>query len=121
MSLFNNTIFITVLIVMSMVGLLSHRGFDYFPKINNQVINTPAVFGLLIMLNGMYGSTGLVEKPSIFEDIASNTFVKGGILYLLAYAAARDFEDATFLLVLFLTVTQFVRTKEERQKHPYIL
>ena len=121
MSVFNNTIFISSLLVMSMYGLLTHKGFDYFPKANNEIINTPIVYGLLIMLNGMYGSSGLMQKPSIFEDIASNKFIKMFILYLLAYAAARDFEDAVFLLVMFLAVTQLVRTKEERQKHPYIL
>lgn len=121
MSLFNNTIFVSLLLILSVVGLLGHKGIDYFPVANNKVINTPLVFGLMIMLNSLYGSTGLIEKPSIFEDIAANKFIKMFLLYLLSYAAARDFEDAVFLLVLFLAVTQLVRTKEERQKHPYII
>jgi len=106
---------------MSMSGLLMHKGFDYFPKANNEFFNTPLVYGLLIMLHSMYGASGLIEQPSVFENIASNKFVKMFILYLISYAAARDFEDAVFLLVMFLAVTQLVRTKEEREKHPYIL
>ena len=121
MSAFNNTIFISALVLMSMFGLLTHKGFDYFPKMNNELFNTPLVYGLLIMLHSMYGASGLIEKPSVFENIASNKFAKMFILYLVSYAAARDFEDATFLLVMFLAVTQLVRTKEEREKHPYIL
>lgn len=121
MSVFNNNIFISTLLVMSMYGLITHKSFDYFPKVNNEFFNTPFVYGLLITLQGMYGSSGLVEKPSIFENIASNKFAKMFILYLLSYAAARDFEDAVFLLIMFLAVTQLVRTKEERQKHPYII
>jgi hypothetical protein len=121
MSVFTNTIIITIMLVASVYGLTLHKGLDYFPKANNQIFNTPAVFGLLIMLNGMYGSPALVEKPSIFKDIASNKIAKAFILYLISYAAARDFEDAIFLLILFLAVTQLFRTKEERQKHPYIL
>jgi len=121
MSVFSNNIFISTLLVMSMSGLLMHKGFDYFPKANNEFFNTPLVYGLLIMLHSMYGASGLIEQPSVFENIASNKFVKMFILYLISYAAARDFEDAVFLLVMFLAVTQLVRTKEEREKHPYIL
>jgi len=121
MSVFNNNIFISTLLVMSMYGLIAHKGFDYFPKMNNEIFNTPLVYGILIMLHSMYGASGLIEKPSVFENIASNKFIKMFILYLISYAAARDFEDAVFLLVMFLAVTQLVRTKEERQKHPYIL
>lgn len=106
---------------MSMSGLLMHKGFDYFPKANNEFFNTPLVYGLLITLHSMYGASGLIEQPSVFENIASNKFVKMFILYLISYTAARDFEDAVFLLVMFLAVTQLVRTKEEREKHPYIL
>jgi hypothetical protein len=121
MSVFSNNIFISTLLVMSMSGLLMHKGFDYFPKANNEFFNTPLVYGLLIMLHSMYGASGLIEQPSVFENVASNKFVKMFILYLISYAAARDFEDAVFLLVMFLAVTQLVRTKEEREKHPYIL
>jgi hypothetical protein len=42
-------------------------------------------------------------------------------LFLLAFAAVRDFEDTLLIVVLFLAITQLIRTKEERERHPTIL
>lgn len=105
---------------LSIAGLVAHDNFDYFGKTEN-VVNGPLVFGITILLHSVFGASGVTEKPKLLENMSGNPFFKFFTLFLLAFAAVRDFEDTLLVVVLFLAITQLIRTKEERERHPTIL
>lgn len=108
------------MIALSSIGMVFHTGVDYLPKSEN-VVNGPLVFGVIILLQSVFGAPGITETPKMVYDLMQNVYFKFATLMLLAFAAVRDFEDTIFLMVLFLGITQMMRTKEERKRHPYIL
>lgn len=105
---------------LSVAGLIAHDGFDYFAKTEN-VVNGPLIYGITILMHSVFGASGVTEKPQILERVSNTSFFKFLTLFILAFAAVRDFEDTILVLVLFLAVTQLIRTKEERERHPTIL
>jgi hypothetical protein len=105
---------------LSIAGLFAHDGFDYFGRTEN-FVNGPLVFGITILLHSVFGASGVTEKPKILDSVSENVFFKFFTLILLAFSAVRDFEDTIFVTLLFLSLTQLLRTKEERKRHPTIL
>jgi hypothetical protein len=112
--------FLISMILLSTLGMVLHTGVDYLPK-SEEVVNGPLVFGIIILLQSIFGAPGITETPKMVFDLMQNVYFKFATLMVLAFAAARDFEDTIFLTVLFLGITQLIRTKEERERHPYIL
>lgn len=105
---------------LAVAGLVAHDGFDYFGKAEN-VVNGPLIYGVTILLHSVFGASGVTEKPKALTSVSENSFFKFFTLFLLAFAAVRDFEDTILVMLLFLAITQLVRTKEERERHPTIL
>jgi protein-S-isoprenylcysteine O-methyltransferase Ste14 len=105
---------------LSVAGLLAHDGFDYFAKTEN-VVNGPLIYGVTILMHSVFGASGVTEKPKALTSVSENPLFKFFTLFLLAFAAVRDFEDTLLIVVLFLAITQLIRTKEERERHPTIL
>jgi hypothetical protein len=108
------------LVALSITGLVAHDGFDYFSKTEN-FINGPLVYGITILMHSVFGASGVTEKPKALTSVSENSMFKFFTLFLLAFAAVRDFEDTVLVVVLFLAITQLIRTKEERERHPTIL
>lgn len=117
---FENSIILSILGLLSIAGLITHSDIDYFAQSEN-VVNGPLVYGLVILIHSIFGASGVTEKPKVLDRFSNNVFAKFFILLLLAFTAVRDFEDTIFLSLLFLAVTQLLRSKEERKRHPYIL
>lgn len=115
-----NNIVLASLALLSISGLVAHSDFDYFSKTEN-VVNGPMIYGITILMHSIFGASGVTEKPNVLNKATDNTYVKFFILLLLAFAAVRDFEDTIFVVLLFLAITQLLRDKEERKRHPYIL
>ena len=115
-----STPFLFAIGALAVAGLIANDGHDYFSRTEN-VVNGPLIFGLTILLHSAYGAPGVTDRPEILTKLTDNLFVKFFILLLLAFAAVRDFEDTLFITLLFLVVTQLLRTKEERERHPTIL
>lgn len=115
-----NTIVLSLLGLLAVSGLVIHTDFDYFAKTEN-IVNGPIIYGIIILLHSVFGASGITEKPKALDAVMDNTFFKFFVLLILAFAAVRDFEDTIFVSVLFLAITQLLRTKEERKRHPYIL
>lgn len=113
-------VFPILMIVVSVVGLLMHRGSNYSSRAQ-MVVNSPFVFGILLMLHSFYGSKGITQPPAIFERIAKTRFMKIFTLLLVAFVATRDLEDSLFAVMMFLGFTQLLRTPAERAAHPAIL
>lgn len=117
---FENSIILSLLGLLSIAGLVTHTDIDYFAQSEN-VVNGPMVYGIIILIHSIFGASGITEKPKALDQFSDNTFAKFFILLLLAFTAVRDFEDTIFLSLLFLAVTQLLRSNEERKRHPYIL
>lgn len=115
-----STPFLLAVTALSVAGLIANDGHDYFVQTEN-FVNGPLIFGITILLHSAYGAPGVTDRPKVLETLMQNFFVKVFILFLLAFAAVRDFEDTIFVTLLFLTITQLLRTKEERERHPTIL
>lgn len=103
-----------------MYGLLLHNNLDYFTKTEN-IVNAPAIYGIIMLLQTVFGAPGITEKPKILDNIQNNKIAKFVALLLLSFAIVRDFEDAVFVTAFFLAITQLLRSKEEREKNPNIL
>lgn len=109
-----------VMILMAVAGLVLHRQSDYSVRAQ-QIINSPFVFGILLMLHSFYGTKGITDAPAVFERIGKTRFMKIFTLLLVAFVATRDIEDSLFAVMMFLGFTQLLRTPEERAAHPAIL
>jgi hypothetical protein len=115
-----NPFVLSLLGLLAISGLVVHNNFDYLAK-TEDIVNGPLIYGIIILLHSVFGASGITEKPKVLDTLADNIGAKFFILLLLAFAAVRDFEDTIFIAVLFLVVTQLLRNKEERKRHPYIL
>lgn len=115
-----NSLLLSILAVFSVYGLLLHNNFDYFSKTEN-IVNAPAIYGLVVLLQTVFGAPGITDKPKIFDKIQESALAKFLVLFVLAFAVVRDLEDAVFVMLLFLAVIQLLRTKKEREAHPNIL
>lgn len=108
------------MILLAIAGLALHRGNNYSARAQ-QIINSPYVFGILLMLHSFYGSKGITDAPAVMKNISKNRFVKVFTLLLVAFVATRDLEDSLFAAMMFLGWTQVLRTPAERASHPAIL
>lgn len=115
-----NTIVLTILAIMSVAGLNMHGRFNYFPIISKYV-DGPFIYGIIVMFHSAFGAGGLLDKPKRLSMLMDQTWFKFMSLMIVSYAAVRDIEDMVFLLLLFLTSLQLLRTKQERRDHPYIV
>jgi hypothetical protein len=113
-------IFPILMILLAVAGLVLHRGNNYSARAQ-QIINSPFVFGILLMLHSFYGSKGITEPPAVLTSISKSRFVKIFTLLLVGFVATRDLEDTLFATMMFLGATQLLRTPAERAKHPAIL
>lgn len=115
-----NSLILSLLVLFSVYGILLHNNFDYFSQAEN-VVNAPAIYGVIMLLQTIFGAPGITEKPKIFDKIQESVVAKFIALYVLAFAVVRDFEDAVFVTILALAMIQLLRSKEEREAHPNIL
>jgi len=113
-------IFSMLMIVGAFIGLVLFRGENISNKAQ-RAVNSPFVYGILVMLHGVYGSKGITEPPAALATLLARPGAKIFTLLLVSFAAVRDLEDAVFAAVLFLGLTQFMRSPTERRAKPHIL
>ena len=109
-----------LMVIGSLTGLVLYRGENISNKAQ-RAVNSPFIYGIILMLHGVYGSKGITTPPMLLKALFDRPGMKVFTLYLLAFAATRDLEDALFAAVLFLGLTQLLRTPTERNQHPGIL
>ena len=109
-----------LMVIGSLTGLVLYRGENISNKAQ-RAVNSPFIYGIILMLHGVYGSKGITTPPMLLKALCDRPGMKVFTLYLLAFAATRDLEDALFASVLFLGLTQLLRTPTERNQHPGIL
>ena len=117
---FQNTYFLILLSILSVAGVTMHRSFNYLPK-TSKYIDSALFYGVIILFHSVFGTSGVTDKPAILDKLMTMTWFKFFTLVLVTYAAVRDIEDTIFMSVLFLSLVQLMRTKEERRQHPNIL
>ena len=109
-----------LMVIGSLTGLVLYRGQNLSNKAQ-RAVNSPFIYGIILMLHGVYGSKGITKPPTLLKSLFDRPGMKVFTLYLLAFAATRDLEDALFAAVLFLGLTQLFRTPTERNQHPGLL
>ena len=109
-----------LMVIGSLTGLVLYRGQNLSNKAQ-RAVNSPFIYGIILMLHGVYGSKGITTPPMLLKALFDRPGMKVFTLYLLAFAATRDLEDALFAAVLFLGLTQLLRTPTERNQHPGLL
>jgi len=109
-----------LMVIGSLTGLVLYRGENISNKAQ-RAVNSPFIYGIILMLHGVYGSKGITTPPMLLKSLFDRPGMKVFTLYLLAFAATRDLEDALFASVLFLGLTQLLRTPTERKQHPGLL
>jgi hypothetical protein len=117
---FQNTYVLILLSILSITGVTLHRSFNYFPKTSNY-IDSALFYGIIILFHSIFGTSGVTDKPIFLERMMAMTWFKFFTLMVVTYAAVRDIEDTIFMSVLFLSLVQLMRTKEERRRYPNIL
>lgn len=113
-------IFSILMVIGSLVGLVLYRGENLSNKAQ-RAVNSPFIYGIILMLHGVYGSKGITPPPKNLKAFFDRPAMKIFTLLLLSFAATRDLEDSLFAAVLFLGLTQLFRTPTERRDRPSIL
>lgn len=88
-------------------------------------LTSPSLFSLIVLFQGCFGGSAVIQTPKRLTDALIKYPISPLIrfLFLLAisYTATSHSETAivfTFVYILFL---HLIRTKEEREKVPYII
>lgn len=109
--------------VVGVAGILSTRGagganVNFFPGVESG-FRRPLMLGILSLL--LTKTSTITEPPRRLTQIMSTVPAKIFFIFMVSFLASPDVENAVFLSFLFLGIIQLLRTKEERERHPYIL
>ena len=115
LSLQTNTNLIA-LFVIAAAGFFMHRGVNYIPRFDAKFISS------IILLNfAIFGPQETIKKPEIINKLMQNKLFKAASVIGIVLVTVGDIENAIFALVGFLSLVQLLRTKEERERYPYIV
>jgi len=107
---------LVALFVIAAAGFVMHRGVNYIPKIDAKFISS------IVLLNfAIFGPQETIKKPEIINKLMQNKLFKAASVIGIVLVTVGDVENAVFALIAFLSLVQLLRTKEERQKYPYIV
>jgi len=109
--------------VVGVMGILSTRGarganINFFPGMEKG-FRRPLVLGILSLL--LSRTSAITEPPRRLEQALRTVPAKIFFLFTVSFLASPDVENAVFLSFLFLGIIQLLRSKDERERHPYIL
>ena len=111
------------LTVVGVTGILKTRGagganVNFFPGLESG-FRRPLMLGILSLL--LTKTSTIPEPPRRLTQIMSTVPAKIFFIFMASFLASPDVENAVFLSFLLLGIIQLLRTKEERERHPYIL
>lgn len=118
--MFKHNIVLLPLLVAAITGAYKTLETDYFGGVESQ-LRASVNFGILVLVQALFGGRGLTDTPASLDKILANKFVKFLALFLITFSGTRDIETSIFIVVAFLCAMQLLRTKEERKKHPYLV
>lgn len=118
--MFKHNLVLLPLLVAAIAGAYKTFEIDYFDGIESQ-LKASVSFGILVLVQALFGGRGLTDTPASLDKILDNKFVKFLALFLITFSGTQDIEASVFIVVAFLCAMQLLRTKEERKKHPYLI
>lgn len=118
--MFKHNLVLLPLLVAALAGAYKSFEPDYFGGLETQ-LKASVSFGILVLVQGLFGGRGLTDTPSRLNKILDNKFVKFLALFLITFSGTQDIEASVFIVVAFLCAMQLLRTEEERKKHPYLV
>jgi len=118
--MFKHNIVLLPLLVAAMAGAYKTFEKDYFGGFETQ-LKASVSFGILVLIQALFGGRGLTDVPARMDKILDNKFVKFLALFLITFSGTQDIEASVFIVVAFLSAMQLLRTREERKKHPYLI
>jgi|TARA_R110002074_G_scaffold12423_2_gene45433 hypothetical protein len=118
--MFKRNLVLLPLLVTAMAGAYGTLEKDYFGGVETQ-LKSGVSFGILVLVQALFGGRGLTEVPDRMNKILDNKFVKFIALFLITFSGTQDIEASVFIVMAFLVMMQLMRTKEERKTHPYLI
>ena len=119
-----NNIVLSITGILSLVGAYitadSGGGINFAPRLEGGM-KGPVGFGLIVLLQALFGGQGFTDTPKAVTTFFKNDFFKFAALYIIVFSGTQDIEESFFILVAFLTTMQLLRTAKERKKHPYLI
>ena len=83
-------------------------------------LNNQYIFTLIVLIQALFGSYGLVDTPQKIKLLYKNSIFRIFLLFSIAYTATNQVEVAVAGIVLLLFFIHSLRTPEERKKHKFI-
>jgi hypothetical protein len=125
MELFDSNIFLVIVLVGALGGAwhtADRKGAvpNFLPSAEKSM-KGPVSFGLLVLLQALFGGQGFTDTPSKLKHMFKWDVVKFIALYAIAFSGTQDIEESFFVLLAFLALMQLIRTPEERKEHPYLI
>jgi len=109
--------------IVGALGILTMRdasgtNINFFPGLENR-FRDPLILGILSLL--LTRTSAVTEAPRRLTAIMQTVPARIFLIFTLSFLANPDIENAVFLSFLFMGLIQLLRTKDERERHPYIL
>jgi len=120
MKFLQDTTVLVPIVIASIYSAIKLSTTNFYPSID-RILNQNMIYGIIVMLHAMFGIKPISEMPSRTQSVTSSVWFKLTTLIIISFSATRDFEDAILVLVAFLGIVQLLRTKDERQRYPYII
>lgn len=83
-------------------------------------LNNRYVFTLLVLIQALFGSYGLVDTPIRIKKMYENQWFRLFLLFSIAYTATNQIEISAFGILFLLTALYIIRTPEERKTQKFI-
>ena len=82
-----------------------------------KVINRQYIFTIIVLIQALFGSKGLIHTPSRLDKVLSSRTARFLALTMIAYTATQELEVAAIGVAVLLGVLYLLRTKKEREQH----
>ena len=88
-------------------------------------LTSPSLFSLIVLFQGCFGGSAVTQTPKRLTDALLkypiSPFIRFMFLLAIAYTATSQLETAIIFTCIYILFLQLIRTKEEREKVPYII
>lgn len=115
-----NTIALATGLALTLGSTYYVTGTNFLPAVQSRMKDA-TVFGIIILVQALFGGQGLTEIPEVMEKFMKLPLTKFILLFLIAFGGTQDIEQAILIVISFLFIMQILRTKEERKRHPYLI
>jgi hypothetical protein len=83
-------------------------------------LNNKYVFTVLVLVQALFGSYGLVDTPVRIQNLYKHQIFRLFLLFTIAYTATNQIEISALGISSLLIFIHLLRTPEERENHKFI-